>query len=170
MKTFIVLGMHRSATSLTAKALHEQDNVAMGDELLGAGKGNEQGHFEDLDFLQMNMRLLQDAGGDWFNPPKEEKILSVSKMWEDDMRRMVHDHQKEHWGFKDPRTTLTIRAWMPYLDDPIFIAHVRNPQEVAESLNERDNIPISEGKRVGKEYNQRLLDFLSEYGGVVKSA
>ena len=53
-KTFVVLGMHRSATSLSAMGL-SRCNVHIGDNLLGAdANSNPYGHFEDRDFIRMN--------------------------------------------------------------------------------------------------------------------
>ena len=56
-KTFVILGCHRSASSLVAKALHEA-GVHMGDELLSGLADNPEGHFEDMDFLKKNVEIL----------------------------------------------------------------------------------------------------------------
>ncbi len=163
-KTFIVLGMHRSATSLMAKALHEQ-GVNMGDHLLGAAHGNPLGHFEDKEFLHLNDRILSDAGGSWNNPPSEAAILQQKRNYSLEIRDLVaRKNASGLWGWKDPRTILTIRLYTPYLDHPHYIAIIRNPVDVAMSLHLRDGSGLRTGKVLAIEYNKRLSRFMSEVG------
>ncbi|MBM4059289.1 MAG: chromosome partitioning protein ParA, partial [Planctomycetes bacterium] len=46
----VVVGMHRSGTSLVA-SLCQAAGIDMGTDLLGPHPGNGAGHFEDLEFL-----------------------------------------------------------------------------------------------------------------------
>lgn len=73
-KTFIVLGMHGSATSLVAGSLHKF-GVNMGKELLGGGNSKTSPHYEDISFLKLNEKILMAAGGFWDNPPPEKKPI-----------------------------------------------------------------------------------------------
>jgi len=66
----------------------------------------------------------------------------------------------KNWGWKDPRTTLTIEAYLPYLIKPHFYACFRDPKDVAKSLEIRNNFPISKGIELAKIYNKRLFEFL----------
>ena len=55
MKTIVVLGMHRSATSLIAKGL---DAVChMGDDMLEPAKDNPEGFYENKRFLDLNIEM-----------------------------------------------------------------------------------------------------------------
>ena len=45
--------MHRSGTSLISNWLHHC-GLQLGEHLLEAGNGNEEGHFEDVEFLRMH--------------------------------------------------------------------------------------------------------------------
>ena len=66
----IVTGMHRSGTSFVASLLAAW-NVRIGDRLLPADRGNPCGYFEDVDFLELNRRILvactppEDGHRDW---------------------------------------------------------------------------------------------------------
>ena len=162
MKTFVVLGMHRSATSLVAKGLHDND-VSVGDNLLGATACNPYGHWEDKAFIRMNDRILQAAGGSWRNPPSEIDIVNVGYDIKDDIKALVGHRREDLWGWKDPRTTLTIRCYLPHLVNPHFVCVFRDVREVALSLQRRDKMPFEEGKRLAHEYNRRLLGFLREW-------
>lgn len=170
-KTIVVLGMHRSATSLISKGLF-LSGVSMGDEMLGTHESNPWGHFEDIEFIALNDAILRAAGGSWDNPPPEEAILNQARRYDSSIKALVRandgnvDPDYPIWGWKDPRTTLTIRLYIKHLMNPHFIACFRNPYDVAKSLNRRDGKPISEGVELAKEYNRRLLSFLEEFGGV----
>ena len=109
MKTIVQLGMHRSATSLVAKGLANE--ISMGKRMLMANKSQPKGHYEDLRAMNINIRLLKAAGGGWANPPSERRILAVAPQFAEDMEKFVAESSHEPaWGFKDPRTTLTVRA------------------------------------------------------------
>ena len=165
-KCIIVLGMHRSATSLVAKGLHDA-YVNMGDELLGSSSSNIEGHFEDVDFLRLNIDILNVAGGRWDYPPPETNIMQAGEYYSGRIEALIAEKKKNKklWGWKDPRTTLTIRCYMPFLnkEDVIFVSCFRNPYTVAKSLEKRNNMRIDEGVKLAHIYNERLLKFLNEY-------
>ena len=158
-KTFIVLGMHRSATSLVAGGLHNF-GVDMGKKLLG-GPDSNYNELEDMDFLRLNWKILKEAGGSWDNPPSEKKILALKEKFAPEIKKLV-ENKSGLWGWKDPRTTLTIKLYLPYLKNPHFICCFRDPLEVAKSLYKRQKMPIEKGLKLAGIYNQRLLKFLRE--------
>ena len=57
----VIGGMHRSTTSLAASILAAA-GLNLGDDLMGAGTGNEAGHFEDNDFYMLHQRILAANG------------------------------------------------------------------------------------------------------------
>lgn len=163
MKTMVVLGMHRSATSLVAKGLHDA-GVHMGDRLLGPTKGNDHGHFEDKSFIQINDRIIGQAGGSWRNPPPEKDIIEVGKQIATEIYAFIKTKERYPlWGWKDPRTTITIRCYVEHLTNPIFVSCFRSVHDVAESLKARDNMDLAEGVKLAKIYNERLMRFLNEW-------
>ena len=161
MKTFIVLGMHRSATSLCAKGLYES-GVHMGEVLLRECESNIYGHFENTVFVGLNQAILKEAGGSWDNPPPEQGIIEAGEKLKDRIKDTIKQQGegKELWGWKDPRTTLTIRCYFNYLINPHIFACFRSPIEVAKSLTARDGFSLAQGVRLANEYNTRLLDFM----------
>lgn len=165
MKTYIVFGMHRSGTSFLAHALKDQ-GVNIGKEILGPGVGNLGGYFENVDFLHFNDLLLTEAGGNWASVPDEKKIVEGVKKHEKEFRKLLAENKDEFWGFKDPRTSLTIRAIVPYIleldDDPFLYVCFRRPEKVADSLFRRDKMPMEEGKKLAIQHNQRIIKFLED--------
>jgi hypothetical protein len=164
MKTFVVLGMHRSATSLAAQGL-AKSGIFMGDRLLGTHESNPYGHWEDVDFIHFNDKLLSMAGGSWDDPPSKDKIKNLLYEKTSEIKAFIKSKEREpFWGWKDPRTVLTISLFMPFLQNPHFITCFRDPMEVARSLNKRDGMDIKKGLRLASIYNNRLIDFLIKFG------
>ncbi len=164
-KTIVVLGMHRSATSLVACGLHHE--ISMGEELVPASGSNPRGHFEDVRFVRLNDRILSAAGGSWHCPPAEEAIRNVAARFSDEVQSTLAAASRGHliWGFKDPRTTLTIAVYLPFLRNPHFVCCFREPEEVARSLNRRNGFSLAKGRRLAAIYNRRLLTFSAEFTG-----
>jgi hypothetical protein len=152
-KTFVVLGCHRSASSLVAKALHEA-GVHMGDDLLSGLPDNPDGHYEDMDFLKKNVEIL---GGNIWN--------DVNRPLEDvDTLALIHQkNTRPLWGWKDPRTVLTIDKYYDHLEDPVIVALFRKPTLVGKSMAQRGDISEEDAITLAKAYNKKIIDFLSNH-------
>jgi len=162
MKIFVVLGMHRSATSLVAKGLKE-NGVNIGERLMGAGQFNKWGHFEDLDFVDMNERILRENRISWDKPGD----VVISQETKRKLKELI-DRKKDNsdfWGWKDPRTSLMIDKYLPYIEneDIHFICCFRKIENIAKSLQKRDGFSLEKGKKIAKEYIKRILNFLSSF-------
>lgn len=164
VRTFVVLGMHRSSTSAIAKGM-ANTNIFMGKPDYSH---KHYQHYdilaEDPDFTQMNNNIIYACGQgyEWNNPPPVEKVREVGESMSDMLRDFVKSKERApFWGWKDPRTCLTIDAWLPHLTDPHFIVCIRNPLGVAKSLQRRNGFSIERGIDLAKVYNQRVLDFLN---------
>lgn len=161
LNPYIVLGMHRSATSTIARGLRKA-GVYMGDKLLPANTWNPKGYYENIDFVKMNDKILKLAGGKWYDPPPRHRIINTTNLVAEEIQELIRKYSVGLWGWKDPRTSLTIDCYMPFLNKPIFITCLRNPGDVARSLNKIHNFPIEFGVNLAKEYNRRILEFMSE--------
>lgn len=134
---YVVLGMHKSGTTLVARMLHES-GISMGefDARLGYGDGNR---YERRDAQQVNRALLHgyqlppleylvrrgfrrrvDAAGYLQNRDSQAYIRrhALARRLErpdavERVRSVVARCQQREvdWGFKDPRTCLTFAAW-----------------------------------------------------------
>lgn len=64
-KLIVVLGMHRSGTSLLTRSLKVM-NVYLGDNLMPAVKGvNDKGFWEDMDVFHLNEQILSILSNSW---------------------------------------------------------------------------------------------------------
>lgn len=175
IKTIVVLGFPRSATSLIAKSLSTQ--VDMGKDLLLPNAGNPKGYYESKQFITMNERILAAAGGDWCHPPSEAAIQNCSYAFAEEIAELVRSRNEESkstysidssedrlWGWKDPRTTLTAEVWLPHLTNPHFVCCFRNPNDAAKSLsNLVPHISFQEAIELSLCYNERMLKFLRKF-------
>lgn len=167
MKTFIVLGCHRSATSMVAGALH-RGGICMGGNFLGPEhyKYWKYPLYEDYNLVVINQLILGWAGGAAYEPPSHEAILNTSSLANPLIETYITTrNQADNWGMKDPRLVLTIDLWMPFLRDPIALAMFRDPVETAKSIVRQGEIVggFDAAKKVVIEYNNRLRSFLSRY-------
>ena len=126
----------------------------MGDDLLSGLPDNPEGHFEDMDFLKKNVEIL---GGNVWN--------DVDRPLNDvDTRELVErKNDKPLWGWKDPRTTLTIDKYYDHLEDPVIVALFRKPELVAKSMAKRGDIGEAEALDLARAYNKKIIDFLSKH-------
>ena len=124
---YIVLGMHKSGTTLIAKTLHYSGiNMGAFDEEVSYDKGNQ---FEREEPLFINNLILQSEGLQSLSiSPNKKKIDQSSSILS-----LVKELNSQYamWGFKDPRTCLTYDHWKPFLPVHKIIVVYRKPQSVA---------------------------------------
>lgn len=157
-KTVVVLGMHRSGTSLVGNVLRNL-GIDMGKRLAKAKWTNPLGHFEDKDFVDLNNRILRLAGGSWDKPPQQDKIRHQNDAVKTEIVKLVQERDSQVWGWKDPRTSLTMELYLPYLTNPYFIVCRRDIKAISRSLRRRDQLDFRSGERLTKIYRERIDDF-----------
>jgi hypothetical protein len=126
---------------------------------------NPKGFYEDKRIVELNDEILHRAGGNWLEPPSEEKILEQAIHFSDKIKHLIQRKSEGIWGtlgLKDPRLTLTASIWHPHLENPQYVACFRNPNDIAKSLSERNQISVSKALSCSMEYNFRLIKFLSD--------
>ena len=159
----IITGMHRSGTSLLA-SLFASAGVSLGTRLIGASRGNDRGHYEDLDFYGFHARAL-DANGVRAEGFACVEELAVPATMQDEAAALVAAKAAagETWGWKDPRTALFLDFWGGILPEGRFVFVFRSPWDVVDSLFRRgDQTFIANpalAARVWLHYNRRVVDF-----------
>jgi O-antigen biosynthesis protein len=163
---FIVTGMHRSGTSLTA-SLFQKVGVDIGKQLVGPAVGNVKGHFENVDFVEFHKSVLRSHGIDELGCTFEQTIPVAAEYVEIAKRAIAQNQQTDnHWGWKDPRTALFWDFWLNLLPTANFICVYRSPWEVVDSLYRRGtDVSLLQNPEMAVKmwihYNQKVLE-LSE--------
>jgi len=161
-KTVVILGMHRSGTSMIGGVLARL-GINMGESFRDTRiVSNPLGFYEDTDFLNLNKEILYEAGGSWENPPKIEQIMSQQDKFKNKIQELF-SNKTQFWGWKDPRTSLTIRLFLPFLSNPYFIVCYRDPNEVAKSLYKRSRMRYEEAIKLGNFYKTEIENFFKDF-------
>jgi hypothetical protein len=157
-RVICVLGMHRSGTSCLAGSL-EQQGLFLG-ETNTRGPFNLRGNRESFDMMSLQADILQHSGGQWDDPPP---VVEWKPEHFETARRMLAQHSAQPvWGFKDPRTLLTIEGWRQLVPDLQPVGIFRHPLSVAHSLAHRNKFPIEKGLGLWETYNRRLVELHRE--------
>ena len=143
----IILGMHRSGTSLLTGLL-SQVGVQMGKSLYAPQKGvNEKGFWEHEDIVDTHDELLLNLGSQW-----DDLLPLADGWWENALIRPFAEKlgelvrrdfsAAEVWALKDPRMCRLLPLWLSILASwqvkATFVCMNRNPFEVVASLQKRD--------------------------------
>ncbi|BBK35787.1 sulfotransferase family protein [Allostella sp. ATCC 35155] len=156
----VVLGMHRSGTSLLASLL-QAVGVELGpDLLLDQTPDNEAGYWEHKEIAEAQEAILSQLGRTWYLP--EGQVPLPAGWWRlpemrPHRRRLADIVRRETsetvgpWGFKDPRTVRLLPLWLDIFADlgpqlgiePVWLLAIRNPEAVAQSLAKRDRMSMA---------------------------
>lgn len=144
----IVAGMHRSGTSSLTRVL-SACGYALPKTLLAASGSNERGFWESTPINRLNDKVLEAAGANWRSwRPLASNWLHVPEM------QVLQAHALDILGsefgdasatlIKDPRLSRLMPFWYPVLADhkstPVVVCPLRNPLEVAASLEQRNGL------------------------------
>lgn len=146
----IIIGMHRSGTSLLSRVFNKA----------GVFQGVFRDHnHEAFHFLSINQQTLQKSGNDWLNPSVPEKVnyysISAEELYaihfqisSNRIKRTLSTHR---WGWKDPRNTFTLPMYLELFPKAKVVHLIRDGKEVAMSLKKRNDT-------TGEVIDERLSD------------
>src|ERR1700689_3396410 len=150
-QAIVVLGMHRSGTSALAGVLCGLGAAAPKKTLMGPHPCNQKGLFEALGLAQAHDEFLAAAGSSWHDWRKFDLQWARSEaaaQYSAKIRTVL----TEEFGdepmivLKDPRICRFVPYTLSLLADlnvtPVAVLPVRNPLEVALSLQRRDNFAV----------------------------
>jgi glycosyltransferase involved in cell wall biosynthesis len=148
-KLIIVLGMHRSGTSLITRAL-TAFSINLGGNLIGASPDNPKGFWENKEIIKINDELLTLIGSS-YDGLKLHPINAFKSNEFDELKSraisVLNDSFNEIgdvWAFKDPRICNLLDFWVDIFEkiDCVtnYIIVLRNPMSVADSLFTRNKI------------------------------
>ena len=162
-----VIGPPRSGTSLTTNILNLL-GVDLGpeDELMPAQPGqNPAGFWEHERLASFNEELLAAVSERQFREGEGwREAVPPEPGWEsgpaaaelrDRARELVSSSfgGSALWGWKDPRTSLTLPFWHELVPDLLHVICVRHPLDVAASLHRRDGMQPPEALALWLRYS-----------------
>jgi glycosyltransferase involved in cell wall biosynthesis len=141
----LVLGMHRSGTSAVTRVLSLL-GASLPKNILGAGPGNETGHWEPTRLVQYHEQLLAELGSAWHDwSPLDFAGLTPGRRQhiKHDIAAIIQDEylDADLIVVKDPRICRFAEFFAETLDDrqieTTAIIALRNPLDVINSLMAR---------------------------------
>lgn len=176
----IIMGMHRSGTSLVVRILEEAG--------LFIGKNRDQ-HDEARFFSRCNSWMLRQSGGGWDNPDLIEYLLCdpetyrvITKCLRLSLRslriisylgvknyirfRVLKDLDFP-WGWKDPSNTFTLPFWLQLFPDAKVLYVYRNGVDVAHSCANRAKQRVNEVAQSLHEQAGRLVPGVGRLPGLL---
>ncbi len=142
----IVLGMHRSGTSLLTGALNKM-GLYLGEKLINPAPDNPKGFFENTTVFEINEKIFSYYDSSYddvfiFNEAliKNEKYPQILFDIEQFIKKEFSGYTV--FGLKDPRLCRLLPFWESVLTkmeiNEYFIIPLRNPLEIAASLESRN--------------------------------
>lgn len=161
---YVILGMHKSGTSLISRILHHS-GINMGDDIdRQASRGKHYDKYERQLVLSINQDILGSEGIYSLDIEMPDP-LQMTENQRIRMRKMIQDCEKQYddWGFKEPRTCLTYPLWASELPEHKIIALYRSPYELA-PRSHAHLLPHRAWKLVKRwcEYNSRVFTYLKD--------
>lgn len=168
-KVVVLLGMHRSGTSLAMSMLQSM-GVSCGADLIPAAESNKAGFWEHAQIVAEQEHLLARLQRIWHGPkgthpfPEDWLDSEAARRAESRLREIVSAElgaAPDIWGFKDPRTSRLLPLWnrvFASLDiEPIYILSTRHPNAVTTSLHKHNGMAASRGELVWMMHNLDAL-------------
>jgi hypothetical protein len=122
--TYVVLGMHKSGTTLVAEILHRSgipmvESTSEADYYAGNKWERESTLAFDKDVLDAH-----DVDSLWLAPPDPDSLVDEGRL---ERARQIATHAGAigEWGFKDPRACLTWPLWQRALRAPKVVGVYR---------------------------------------------
>jgi hypothetical protein len=165
---FVVLGMHRSGTSMLSGLLVKGCGYNVGGPLIGSAFDNEKGFFERIDVVLQNDLFMNKQGIGWSAGVKDyNSNLAVAHKKDGSVKfnegeralAFLNNPSKAPWLQKDPRMCITLPTWLNFLNnEPAALFTYRHPLEVAMSLMKREkSFTLEHGLRLWIVYNMRAI-------------
>jgi hypothetical protein len=157
----LILGMHRSGTSLLAGTLGAA-GLYLGRVLDAPFSLNPTGLQEPEVLIRMHEDLLEANGGAWHDPPAQV----VWGRLHCTVRDLFIESRagRPLWGFKEPRTLLVAEGWIEALPAWTAVGIFRHPAEVVASLAHRNGFAPDRARALWCAYNRRLLSLQQRHG------
>lgn len=158
----IVLGMHRSGTSVVARLLNLMGTYFAPERMeLPATTANPKGYWERRDVVNLNEDILKalditwDKIGDFTSKQLTPDVFSPFKSLAQEIILGLDAHRP--WMLKDPRLCLLLPYWLPLLEIPVCVYVHRNPIQIAQSLRKRDGFSVHFGIALWEKYTLHAL-------------
>ena len=165
---YIVLGMHKSGTTLVSQILHHS-GISMGDDF-DDSLGYRDNKYEWREPFLVNLDLLNADEASYYSLDYYEPCTaSPSESVQERMASLIEQRESAggNWGFKEPLTCLTYTQWARVLPAHKIIGVYRDPSQVMSHYKTPNWNPKLGFKvlRAWSNYNRAMLEALHSAAG-----
>ena len=163
---YIVLGMHKSGTTLVSQMLH-RSGIDMGDGFEDGGSYDEGNQWERREAFLINLELCGCSEKGYFSLDHYSEIRGeLREEQASEMSEMIRRCEESggDWGFKEPLTCLTYPLWKRVLPPHRVVGVYRNPIEVINHYRVTLRRPAAAWRvlRAWSNYNRGMLQAVRE--------
>lgn len=171
----IVLGMHRSGTSLIANLVRRWGAYVGEGGLIAADAWNPMGYWEYEPLVRFNMQLLRAVESRTSIPPDDgqrDKLAALAAAGEYRRRGLeLLDGAcaaGRPWVWKDPRLSILLPFWQRLWEDVCHVVAVRHPAQVARSMHRReDYLPEDAALVLWQRYMTEILKHTARHRATI---
>ncbi|MBO6564228.1 MAG: hypothetical protein JJ956_05765 [Pseudomonadales bacterium] len=172
-KALLVLGMHRSGTSLLT-GLIANGGFSIGKSVMAPAEDNPKGFFENQRIVDFNERLLNSFGLGWssWQTLPDRWFISLDP----EVSKEATDLLEEEFGdsseicVKDPRICRLLPFWRSVLTglgfEVVVVFTTRQSDEVSSSLQARDGMGKARADALWLRYNLDAMQSVEETKGI----
>jgi hypothetical protein len=168
-KVFIVLGMHKSGTTLVSQILHVS-GINMGFDIDDERFQYSGNQCESPTVNAINNDILGSYGLSSIDMGNTPGLRESEDIQEKAQAFIRTTSQFARWGIKDPRMCLTYVVWKRILPEHALILVYRNPLQVWKHYVDRSYRNVFDYLKVFKryiEYNKAIIEIMHNHYGPV---
>jgi hypothetical protein len=160
----IILGMHRSGTSVAAEIAHRWGAYVDTSLLIETNDGNPRGYWEHRPLVELNEDLLAMVHSSWKVPPTDEGQKRLAKLakggsFRRRAHRLLETMNSSHtvWLWKDPRLCILLPFWKEIWEDVVYLVPIRDPMAISSSLCARGDFSTPSALLLWQKYMSTLI-------------
>jgi len=160
----IILGMHRSGTSLAAEIAYRWGAYADTKVLIEPNDWNLRGYWEHRPLVELNDALLAAVHSSWKVPPTNESQIHLARLAQRGSFRLralrilaTMNANQTVWFWKDPRLCILLPFWKEIWGNVVYLIPVRDPMASSFSLSARGDFSIQSALLLWQRYMSTVI-------------
>jgi len=156
-RPIVVLGMHRSGTSVITEVIHAMGaHPGTARDLPAPDLFNPTGFWENVPIRTLDLQLFERFDAPWTEPHRID-LSQLTAHEREVFLQKAREVSRSVTLIKDPRMSLLLPLWREVFVDPVYVIAWREPTAVAASLSTRDALPPLQGIALWEMYTRAIL-------------
>ena len=160
----IILGMHRSGTSVAAEIAYRWGAHVDTSLLIEPNDGNPGGYWEHRPLVELNNELLAMVHSSWKVPPSDEVQKHLARLAKEGSFRhrassllATLNPNQTVWLCKDPRLCILLPFWKEIWGSVVYLIPIRDPMAISSSLCARGDFSMPSALLLWQRYMSTVI-------------